>query len=115
MRTVVVAFALLTLAASQAMAQDSPTGNDHYVSCKSFADKSKGGDPFMRGVCAGTINALKNSGPFYPVSSRFCPPKASTVNQAAKVVVSYMDKHPEELHQSFLILAHQAMREAWPC
>jgi hypothetical protein len=37
------------------------------------------------------------------------------VNQAAKVVVSYMDRHPEELHQSFLILAHQAMKEVWPC
>jgi hypothetical protein len=115
MRTVVVGFALLTLAASQATAQDFPTGNEHYASCKSFADKTRVGDPFMRGVCAGTINGLKNSGPLYPEPSRFCPPKASTVTQAVKVVVSYMDKHPEELHQSFLMLSLQAMREAWPC
>jgi hypothetical protein len=115
MRTILVAVVWLTLGAFQTTAQDLTSGNGHYVACKSFADKSGGGDAFMRGVCAGTINALKNSGPFYPEPSRFCPPQASTVNQAAKVVVSYMDKHPEELHQSFLILAHQAMREVWPC
>lgn len=115
MRTVIIAFALLTLAASQAAAQDLTTGNGHYVACKSFADRVAGGDAFMRGVCAGTVNTLVLSGPFYPAAGRFCPPKTAPVNQAVKVVVSYMDKHPEELHQSFFMIAHQALKAAWPC
>jgi hypothetical protein len=59
MRTILVAVAWLTLGAFQTTAQDLTSGNGHYVACKSFADRSGGGDAFMRGVCAGTINALK--------------------------------------------------------
>jgi hypothetical protein len=69
----------------------------------------------MRGVCAGTVNTLMLSGPVYPAGGRFCPPSNAPVNQGVRVVVSYMDRHPGELHEQFIILAHQAMREAWPC
>ncbi|EIM27194.1 Rap1a/Tai family immunity protein [Microvirga lotononidis] len=100
---------------SLAVAQDVTSGNGHYIHCKNWMDRSAGGDPFMKGACAGMVNALMLSGPYYPDAGKFCPPSAAPVRQGVRVVVSYMDKHPGEMHENLFILAHKAMREAWPC
>jgi hypothetical protein len=45
----------------------------------------------------------------------FCIPQEVTNGQAVRVVVAYIDKHPEHLHESFNLLAILALGEAWPC
>ncbi|WP_422388713.1 Rap1a/Tai family immunity protein [Afipia carboxidovorans] len=66
------------------------------------------------GWCTGALDALRFVGEALP-SSRFCPPKSSTINQTAMIVVRYMESHPDTLHQDFKWLAIQALHEAWPC
>jgi Rap1a immunity proteins len=44
-----------------------------------------------------------------------CVPKDVTLGQTVRVVVKYMDDHPEETHQSFVAFVYDATRKAWPC
>jgi Rap1a immunity proteins len=45
----------------------------------------------------------------------FCPPQKATNEQFIRVVVAYIDKHPEMTHEPFESLALVALAEAWPC
>jgi Rap1a immunity proteins len=45
----------------------------------------------------------------------FCVPDRSTVGQAVRVVVAYIDQRPERMHEYFEVLALEALRRAWPC
>jgi hypothetical protein len=47
-------------------------------------------------------------------SDRFCPPRVPP-QQAQRVVVLYMEQHPEQLHLDFKVLALRALQQAWPC
>jgi len=44
-----------------------------------------------------------------------CAPKDSTTSQLIKVFISYTDRHPEQLHKDFFVVALFAGREAFPC
>jgi Rap1a immunity proteins len=70
---------------------------------------------FMSGLCAGIIDALVGVSSILPEGMRFCPPASSTNAQQQRVVVLYVEKHPERLHENFKHLVVDALREAWPC
>ena len=38
-----------------------------------------------------------------------------TTGQGLKVLVKYIDDHPEELHERTALLATRAFVKAWPC
>jgi hypothetical protein len=44
-----------------------------------------------------------------------CRPDSATLEQAARVVVQFLDQHPARTNENFEVLAVEAMREAWPC
>ena len=44
-----------------------------------------------------------------------CFPNETTVGQLHRVVVKYLEAHPEETHQPAVILVTVALREAFPC
>jgi hypothetical protein len=44
-----------------------------------------------------------------------CLPQGVTTGQALKVLVKYMDDHPEQLHEKTAWVAAKALHEAWPC
>jgi len=44
-----------------------------------------------------------------------CHPPQATDGQAMLVVIQYIDAHPARLHESFTLLAIEAMQHAWPC
>ena len=66
------------------------------------------------GQCGGVIDALIFMGSSIEGSGRFCPPPIPPV-QGLRVVVLYMERHPELLHLDFKVLALRALQEAWPC
>jgi hypothetical protein len=61
--------------------------------------------------CVGIITGLSYMGQPYGI----CLPVGTTSQQAARVVVQYIDGQPERVHENFNSLAVEALREAWPC
>jgi Rap1a immunity proteins len=45
----------------------------------------------------------------------FCIPDEVTRGQVVRVVIKYIDQHPEQTHELFGFLAYDALKEAWPC
>jgi hypothetical protein len=82
-------------------AQDTKSGNYYYNGCKSYV-QSSGGALFMQGACLGTVGTLME-------------PENATIGQGVRVVLAYLEKNPAELHQPFVFLATDGLREAWPC
>ena len=109
--SVVCAGVLLLLFAGEAVGAGSGnSGDDIMPGCRGLVADSSGnlGD-FRQGICAGSINAIIRFDP------DICLPKGSTVGQAVRVVVQYIDSQPARLHEDFVDLAAEALRAAWPC
>jgi hypothetical protein len=74
---------------------------------------------FDIGICSGAMVAIHETSLLLntPLSSslRACMPDGVTVEQSIAVVVHWLDRHPQSLHENFTRLAMSAMREAWPC
>ena len=64
------------------------------------------------GFCMGIVDGLMWSLPGWGV---VCLPKGVTTEQGLKVLVKYMDDHPEELQERTEQLATSAFINAWPC
>ena len=62
-------------------------------------------------LCVGIIVGLGYAGQPFGI----CLPVGATTQQAVRVVVQYIDGHPERMQESFNYLAVEALREAWPC
>ena len=80
-------------------------GNDDLAGCKA----ATGPDAAF---CMGIVEGLMWSLPGWGV---VCLPKGVTTEQGLKVLVKYMDDHPEELHEKTAELAARAFVKAWPC
>jgi hypothetical protein len=88
------------------------TGNAMLPMCK-FAtegDYSPGA-----AICIGMVEATRNLASFLPDPFRSCPPEPATNGQAIRVVIKFMESHPERLHEKFQVLLLAALREVWRC
>ena len=64
----------------------------------------------LRGMkCAGIVEGVGFAG------SGICGPATVTTAQAVRVVVKFIEHHPEMQHKRFPPLALEALRAAWPC
>jgi hypothetical protein len=100
-----------------ALAQEPPeyfeSANYLMDGCRAVADGTVGtaaADPdnaFRAGMCLGELYTLRQF--------TLCAPQAVTVGQVAKVVLAYLDRHPEKLHEKFVVLAATALAQTWPC
>jgi hypothetical protein len=79
------------------------------------AEDLKAWDAAAVGRCEGLIEALRWVGSSIEGSNRFCPPEPSPIGQSLRVVILYMEQHPEQLHLDFKELALRALKQAWPC
>jgi len=70
---------------------------------------------FESGYCLGVVKTLMTLGGLLHEKVQSCSPGSARGDQGVRVVLLYMQQHPELLHQSFLILATDALRQAWPC
>jgi hypothetical protein len=67
------------------------------------------------GRCSGVVEVLMIFADELTATLKFCPPKGAPVIQGIRVVVRYLENHPERLQDPFVALAYEAMSEAWPC
>lgn len=70
------------------------------------------GDEYLAGVCAGKVRGVMV---WAWATKSACIPDTVTGYQAAKVVVQYLDAHPEKLHLDLSLLMFSALTEAFPC
>ena len=65
--------------------------------------------------CLGVITALLDTVSLMAPKYRFCRPATATYGQAVRVVISYIEAHPQDMHEDYTGLAMVALLEAWPC
>jgi hypothetical protein len=92
------------------------SGNWLLVSCqvtvKTVDDptfKENDYESFRDGFCRGIVEGVSDASP------KVCPPKDSTYGQSDRVVVKYLQDHPEELHMKNSTLVETALAKAFPC
>lgn len=75
-------------------------------------------DAFMRGRCFGVMAGILDTVAVYTELIKpplFCPPAEGTIEQATRVVLKYLQDHPEELHNNGVQLSIAAFIKAFPC
>jgi hypothetical protein len=78
-------------------------------------DTSRVGASYCMGMVNGmmALNAVYRSQP--GSNALFCPERTVTTGEGAKVVINYLNRHPEELTLDAPSLMLFALREAYPC
>ena len=56
-------------------------------------------------MCAGIISGLAYTVKFLPPNSSSCRPESVTTGQMVRVVVAYIERRPERMHEDFRRLA----------
>ena len=114
---------ILVLSLISASAAEVESANFIMPGCRAWVSNENPSDPdpelaLKIGACWGTIAGFVfEAGIAKRVQNKalFCPPDNATFNQEVRVVVAYIDKHPEQLHESFNLLALTALSIAFPC
>jgi hypothetical protein len=103
------------------------TGTANLESCKQLIVYMATGQAgnlsgFQGGYCLGVVSAVMGTLDLYrgipgrPGVGAIClPEEGSTIAQGLRVVVTFMERHPEFLHLSLPTLAGLAFHEAFPC
>ena len=61
------------------------------------------------GYCTGLVYGISNASP------HVCPDEEVTTGQETRVVLKYLQDHPEELHLDNAVLVEKALEKAFPC
>ena len=103
--------AAMILSCGFAVAEDAVfSADDLMAGCRAYLVKNiSTEDYFAAKYCAQIIDGIIGAG------RGVCPPASSTEEQAAGVVVKYIDARPARLHEYFEKLAREALRTAFPC
>src|SRR5262249_42718952 len=86
-------------AAAQASTSDT-SANPVYAGCKAFADSQPVSDPQVYNIenfCSGVVHGLAFLSRFLAPQTRSCVPPTSNSQQLARVVVKFLDEHPERM------------------
>jgi hypothetical protein len=67
------------------------------------------------GKCRGTVDGIVFTGQLLFESYRFCAPEGVTMDQAVRVLIKFLDAHPELTHMSGEAVAITAFHDAWLC
>jgi hypothetical protein len=103
----IAVFSVALFFSGGAVAQNSNSANSVMVGCRDLlADSNR---KFTQGLCGGGVTAI------LALDTRVCRPQAVTHVEALQVVIAYIDARPARLHESFYLLALEALRNAWPC
>lgn len=90
---------------------DRDSANYWLPHCKAAIEQR---DSLAPGICIGAISGLAFVLRAIPA---YCAdvPYAATYDQIARVVIRYIEEHPQRMHKPFLNLAVEALHDAWPC
>lgn len=93
-----------------AKAQDGQSANHVMAGCRNYLAARFSVDTALPiGVCIGEVTAIAD------ISPKVCPPSKSTNDQAIRIVVLYIDQHPDRMHLPFSLLAEEGLVRAWRC
>jgi hypothetical protein len=98
------------------------TGNDLLERCDIWDNFTDMSSAFESGMCQGELFGVWNTASILnhlpSVQARlltFCSPEEVTLLRIRRIVVNYLQAHPERLQESSSILILDALREAFPC
>ena len=85
--------------------------------CREGTARHSGPDPpadtaMDLGVC---LDGLFYGSTRLPSHMSVCPPQNVTTGHTVRVVIAYIERRPERMHEDFRGLALEAIHEAWPC
>jgi len=92
-------------------------GNSLLKNCKAL-DSQDTRNLMGIGLCAGYLQGVSDLNGFYEVSKLptfFCMPDKVSYGQKAKVVIKYLEDHPEKLHEIDGGLVLSSFVDAFPC
>jgi hypothetical protein len=116
----ILATALAT-SESEAVAQQSTedtSANAYFLGCKAFVEGRTVNAKLIAdgNFCSGVVHGLASVGEYLsPPEWQSCVPAASDARQLARVVVNYIEAHPQRMHEDFRRLTLEAFHYAWPC
>jgi Ssp1 endopeptidase immunity protein Rap1a len=100
----ILVFTLVSLSWGQAPAPVGVRGLDLLYTCRDAKQ-----DSYFHGLCNGMLYASST------LIREQCPSSGATFEIEKKVVISYLENHPEQLDQLDLLLIKKALVEAYPC
>jgi hypothetical protein len=100
----------------------SATANYALAGCKTYLALIEGRPAeakyaMQMGFCQGSIDAIAwlNSVGLVLSGVWWCVPQGVDNDQMLRVVIRYVDARPQRHHESFALLALEALAAAWPC
>jgi hypothetical protein len=117
MRAYIIAAGLALSVIGNARGSVVDSGTDAQKYCRALVDGSFQDTDVARtaGACEGMLETAMVFTPNMPADVRACPPAQGSVLESAKVLLGYLDKHPDRLSEAGITLAIEAFRDAWPC
>jgi len=112
MKWILVVIFLTGIACAQSAPKRYTDGNDLRDECGAAVAGQLG--TYQSGHCLGFIEGYLQVAPI-PNLPTHCIPAGVTYEQLTKVVVKYLDQHPEKLHLAAVLLISQATHYAFPC
>jgi len=94
--------------------RETDTGTYMLPHCKAYLVGERYNDT-ARAKCFGILSTLGYLKQAFIPKFRFCAPDEISATQAGRVVIKFLEEHPEELHRDFRFLALAALRNQWPC
>lgn len=101
-----------------ATAQSNVQGvNLAFLGCKAFVeDQAKNAELVSAAnFCSGVVHGLAYVGKILPPEQQSCAPPTSDARELARVVINYIEAHPQRMHEDFRMLVLEAFHNAWPC
>jgi len=119
---------LLSFSLAGNAAEDIQNGSKLLQNCNSYL-KLTGGSSNLKialgaGLCLGTVRGIIDAGDIFDTftgqtgkspTSVFCVPEGVSTDQGVRVVIKYLEEHPEDLHQRGTTLTVLALKQAFPC
>ena len=121
MRIAIICGALaLSVMTAGAAEIDTESANYVLLGCKALLAITEGREmldassALGAGYCMGVLKTLPEIY-FWRDKCSIQFPGIFSVQQMTLIVVRYIEAHPERMNMPFLILAEDALRDAWPC
>ena len=88
-----------------------------FLGCKAFVeDQAKNAELVSAAnFCSGVVHGLAYVGKILPAELIFCTPPTSDARQLARVVINYIEAHPQRMNEDFRTLTLEAFHNAWLC
>jgi hypothetical protein len=97
--------------------QEDTSANSVFLGCKAFVENRATNAQLVSAAnfCSGVVHGLAYVGKILPAELIFCAPPTSDARQLARVVINYIDAHPQRMHEDLRMLTLEAFHQAWPC